>query len=160
MSCKAGTVLHAPGLGHGQNGKKGAFAQQNRWNAIPAEGTLHRGARSKEAGCSLSCAWKSEGCQSKTPGYDLSKPHAWMPFLPKWHIKKSSDKLGTRRIRCTSVQPTQAADSRANCRPATTSARNITHLNREKFRCSPSGIHLFTGQICLPRFIPFLCCIF
>jgi len=160
MSCTAGTVLSAPGLGHGQNGKMGAFAHQNRWNTISAEGTLHRGPSSTEAGCLLSWAWKSEGCDRKTPGYDLSKPHTRMPFLPEWQRKKSADTLGTRRIRCTSVQPTQTADSRANSRPATTSARNTTHLNREKFRSSSSGIHQFTGRICLSRFISSLCCIF
>jgi len=38
---------------------------------------------------------QGEAWDRKTPGYASSKPHSWMPSLPKLHCKESADMMVT-----------------------------------------------------------------
>ena len=116
----ARTVLHAPCLEQGQNPQRRVFTYCNWWNVIPLQQPSHRSPRREEARCCVSRASKGKACNGNTPGYGSWKSNGWLPSLPKWHSKESTDTLKVLRYGCTSIQTNAISHRNAPCTTSTT----------------------------------------
>jgi len=76
--------------------------------------------------------------------------------MAKRHCNESADMMETQPNTCTSTQPTQTADSRAEA----ISPRNATHPNWWNLRSSTFPNHQIDGRICVSTYISSLCKMF
>jgi len=121
-------------LKHGQNGHRRVFTRCNRGNTIPDEEISHQSPWRKEVGSWVYCTWKGESCGGKILGYGLRQSHGWLPWLPKWRGRQSTDKLGPQRNVSTSPWPTQTSDTTSDAASAhTASCTTRQQLGRTTF---------------------------
>ena len=126
---------------------------RNRGSAISDQETSCQGPRREEARCSVFWEYEGKDYDRITPGYASSKSHGQMLFSRIWQHQASADMLVMQRNRCTSTQPTQKADSRADA----TSAQNASRPNCAQFQSSKFLNHQFAGRICIFIYISSTC---